>query len=269
MVRNACAVLALFALGCADDGCNQGTASGDGGAGGHGAGSGAGAGIDFDFGGMGGASSSNGFCGSSLVGTLRDFHVSHPDFEYVIAEDYGIVEPTLGADGKPVYAGGPNGTPTTHGKTTFDQWFHDSLFVNAASFHPIDLEPGEGGVFTYDDHAFFPLDGVAFGNEGNPHNYHFTFELHTKFLYEGGEIFRFTGDDDLFAFIAGSLVIDLGGVHGALSSEVSLDEVADELGLEVGGTYPLDIFFAERHTSESNFRIDTTLNFVDCGVATP
>jgi hypothetical protein len=29
--------------------------------------------------------------------------------------------------------------------------------------------------------------------------------------------------------------------------------------------YSFDLFFAERHTSESNFRIDTTLIFTECG----
>jgi len=55
-----------------------------------------------------------------------------------------------------------------------------------------------GAVFTYDNGQFFPIDNMGFGNEGNPHNYHFTFELHTEFLYKGGETFTFTGDDDLW-----------------------------------------------------------------------
>jgi fibro-slime domain-containing protein len=33
----------------------------------------------------------------------------------------------------------------------------------------------------------------------------------------------------------------------------------DSLGLTVGVTYPLDVFHAERHTTQSNFRIDTTI----------
>ena len=31
------------------------------------------------------------------------------------------------------------------------------------------------------------------------------------------------------------------------------------LGITPGGTYPLDVFHAERHTDESNFRIETTI----------
>ena len=40
-------------------------------------------------------------CGE-LVATIRDFSQSHPDFEYVIAVDPGIVMPMLGGDGKPL-----------------------------------------------------------------------------------------------------------------------------------------------------------------------
>jgi fibro-slime domain-containing protein len=56
-------------------------------------------------------------------------------------------------------------------------------------------------------------------------------------------------------FINGKLVIDLGGVHGAESATVLLDS----LGLTRGSTYPLDLFFAERHVTGSHFRVDTSL----------
>jgi hypothetical protein len=32
-----------------------------------------------------------------------------------------------------------------------------------------------------------------------------------------------------------------------------------------GNVYPLELFHAERHTTASHFRVDTTLTFVDCG----
>ena len=67
-------------------------------------------------------------------------------------------------------------------------------------------------------------------------------------------------DDDLFAFINKKLVIDLGGVHGEQSASVDLDAVAAGIGLTIGKVYPLDMFGAERHTSESHFRIDTTIS---------
>jgi fibro-slime domain-containing protein len=193
----------------------------------------------------------------NLVGTIRDFHASHPDFESVLGTDPGIVESTLGADKKPVYAG-QAGNPTTHGQAAFDQWYRDVPGVNLGTSLGITLDnaiTADPDVYTFIDPAFFPIDGQLFGNEGNSHNYHFTYELHRMFTYQGGEIFTFTGDDDVFVFIDDQLVIDLGGVHGALSDSISLDT----LGLTLGNDYDFDLFFAERHTTQSSFRIDTSI----------
>jgi fibro-slime domain-containing protein len=199
---------------------------------------------------------------TTLTGTVRDFKIEHPDFEDFLGSDPGIVETTLGADGKPAYAG-TAGNPTTTSEANFDQWYNDVAGVNIPSPLSITLsDVGHPGLYTYDNGAFFPIDGVSWGNEGLSHNYHFTFELHTTFTYSGGEDFTFTGDDDLWVFINGKLAIDLGGVHGALTSSVDLDTIAAAHGLVPGGTYDLDLFFAERHTVASSFRIDTTIPLV-------
>ncbi len=198
-----------------------------------------------------------GDCDNVLHGTLRDFSQDHPDFEYKIEVDPGIVLPDLGPDKKPVYAG-VNGNPTTTGQANFDMWYRDTPGVNQP--FPLDIPlTNEGGLFIYDNSEFFPLDGQGFGDEGNPHNYHFTYEIHTEFAYEGGEVFKFRGDDDVWVFINGKLVIDLGGVHGPMEQTIDLDAFAATAGITPGGVYPLDFFFAERHTSESNFRIETTI----------
>jgi fibro-slime domain-containing protein len=196
-------------------------------------------------------------CETTLVATVRDFSQSHPDFEYVIAVDPGIVQSMLGGDGKPVYAGGTSGTTT--GQANFDQWYRDVAGVNLSIPIEIGLTDQGDGTYVYDDPAFFPIDGQGLGDEGNAHNYHFTLELHTQFTYQGGEVFTFRGDDDLFTFVNGRLGIDLGGVHGPLEGSIDLDAMAGALGIVPGGTYDLDFFFAERHTSESNFRIETTI----------
>lgn len=72
---------------------------------------------------------------------------------------------------------------------------------------------------------------------------------------------QFVGDDDVWVFINNQLVIDLGGRHVQLSGSVALDT----LELIPGTTYNLDVFNAERHTTQSNFRIDTTLTLANCG----
>jgi len=207
---------------------------------------------------------SNTGCGPNLTGVLRDFQASHPDFGDAVADDRGLVQHLLGADRKPVYA--PAGTTvTTSGAVNFNQWYRDTPGVNQTVEFTLPFAPGVNGISTYDNPNFFPLDAQLYGNEYQDHNYHFTFELHTEFAYRGGEIFTFAGDDDLFIFINGKLVIDLGGVHSTQTDSVNLDEEAQTLGIVVGGSYPLDLFQAERHANGSTFRVDTSLRFTSCG----
>ncbi|HSQ68150.1 MAG TPA: fibro-slime domain-containing protein, partial [Polyangiaceae bacterium] len=188
-----------------------------------------------------------GACDPNLTGTLRDFRDDHPDFEKFLGDDRGIVKDTLGPDFKPVYASTTT-TPTTTGKADFDQWYRDVPGTNISVPFQLVLTPNGNGVSTFDAPYFFPLDNQAWGNQGRPHNYHFTFEVHLEFAYNGGEDFTFTGDDDVWIFINGKLAIDIGGVHGAESESIDLDARAGELGIVKGNTYAMDAFSAERHT---------------------
>jgi fibro-slime domain-containing protein len=152
--------------------------------------------------------------------------------------------------------------------TTFNQWFRDEPGKNMSKPLTLTLVRQDDGTYVFDDKedpmydalgGFFPIEDQLFGNPGGSpnRNFHFTFELHTEFTYDadGGQLFKFIGDDDVWVFINGQLVIDLGGVHGAQQQYVDLNR----LGLTDGETYTLDFFFAERHRTQSNFRIQTNL----------
>jgi len=197
-------------------------------------------------------------CATSLPVTIRDFTFDHPDFEHYIGNSAatGLVQFALGADQKPIYAPAA-GTSVTTGPAEFAQWYNDAP-INKAIAKGLVLTL-QGGMATYDNQAFFPIDGLGWGNGGLNHNFAFTTELHTSFEYRGNEVFTFTGDDDFWLFINGRLAIDLGGVHTALSATVDLDSSASDLGLTVGSVYHLDIFHAERHTSQSTFRVSTSI----------
>ncbi|MBL1216365.1 MAG: fibro-slime domain-containing protein [Planctomycetes bacterium] len=146
---------------------------------------------------------------------------------------------------------------------SFREWFRDTPGTNLSEPLNLTLErvggTDEQPVYSFMSDAFFPLDGKLLGNSGGApdHNFHFTFELHTEFTYlaGSGQVFSFYGDDDVWVYVNDDLVIDIGGVHAKVQQVVELDR----LGLEDGKTYPLDFFFAERHRTQSNFRIDTTL----------
>ena len=192
------------------------------------------------------------------------------------AVEPGIVAQQLGPDRKPVWVGGSNpalvattkmrvndaGTNLEinpnddENRANFNQWFNDTADINVSQALGLTLDDPDGdGIFTFDDPDFFPIDDQLFGNEGRAHNFHFTFEGHSSFTYQPGQTFTFTGDDDVWVFINGQQVIDLGGLHVALTATVELDT----LGLTEGEEYDFDFFFAERNTNESHFRIDTSI----------
>jgi fibro-slime domain-containing protein len=153
--------------------------------------------------------------------------------------------------------------------------------VNKEFEGSLELEHIGNGVYSYYNDQFFPLDHTpnSFGREMShapQHNFHFTMEIHSNFLYAGGETFNFTGDDDVWVFINGHLVIDLGGVHAELVQNIKFDEdgnvvnstfgIIPGLKLQKGQVYDFDLFFAERHTTQSNFKMQTSLKFAQSEV---
>ncbi len=153
-------------------------------------------------------------------------------------------------------------------EANFNEWYRFTANVNDPYLVYLEFVPNPTtpGVYTFQSTAFFPLDNAGFGNTpGFGHNFSFTTELHLQFTYKGGETFSFTGDDDLWVFINGTLAIDLGGLHEPVSAAVSLDN----LGLTKGNSYPIELFNAERHSTGSNFRVDTNLAFTSCGSVPP
>ena len=178
-----------------------------------------------------------------LTGTIRDFKRGdqsggHPDFQTAGSQNkfghvLNLVTMDLNSEGKPVYnPTRPSSKDTMQSATKFNQWYKDDPAVNASAPLTLTLDNGlgatKGGVYSYSTNKFFPIDGQFFGNQnckdasGKSRNFHFTFELHTNFTYKPGQKFTFIGDDDVWVYVNKKRVIDLGGVHSAVTGTVLL-----------------------------------------------
>lgn len=212
----------------------------------------------------------------TLPVVYRDFKPLHTDFGchmYGNGARPGLVMQMIGGDNKPVYNPNPgaappgwNGSvPQITSANSYSDWYNSKDGINMEIAGELMLTEIMPGIYSFSSNNFYPLTGMGFGNNVTPNwanevypdkNGAFTTEIHTNFIYEKGQTFNFSGDDDVWVFINGKLAMDLGGLHGPVQGAIMLDT----LGLVEGNEYPLDAFHAERCDSGSNFRIDTSIS---------
>ena len=147
---------------------------------------------------------------------------------------------------------------------TFKKVSYDTAFKNIKIEDSLPFLHQGSGMYKFErkgDNQFFWLDGKGFKNEpkGYSHNFSFTMELHTTFVYKKGMTFDFLGDDDVWAFVNGKLAMDLGGMHSSEDGSISLDDEVVKYDLIEGRRYPFDFFYAERHVDSSTITVMTNL----------
>lgn len=101
--------------------------------------------------------------------------------------------------------------------------------VPGSSTDPIDLQQGSkhGSFFPFNtlgDHKYRDIPQIS---EKSP-DFHFGMTMSAKFIQpkdgkinDNNMVFEFSGDDDVWVYIDGVLVLDIGGIHNAVSGSIN------------------------------------------------
>lgn len=228
----------------------------------------------------------------------------------------GILETGTAVSGKSVYTNVQLPFKYEDGYYTFDSddydvYFEDGNAQSGATLvvnenqktmtydHDVSVWNGNTREVVSDGTGFFPFDGAG---DTDP-TYHFGMTFSTEFfMTENGYIdgdtsedpisFEFSGDDDVWVFVDGRLVLDLGGIHDKVSGSINfakgtsqvyyqnvsngetVEEATQDLWELLGTTadewrssttpHTLQVFYLERGKGASNCKISFNLPQKNC-----
>ncbi len=158
--------------------------------------------------------------------------------------------------------------------------FLDATFDGNPLFFPADplppYSPSSIGQVSGNYNPSWPADSA-----GKAHNFSFTTEVRFWFTYEASKTYQLTfiGDDDVWVFVNKHLAVDLGGIHTAVQSKLTLASGTGEVtvrvsptntpgasvivthpelgGLQSGSIYEVVVFQADRQSNASSYQLSS------------
>ena len=149
---------------------------------------------------------------------------------------------------------------------------HTHIWTN--NFWPMDNYPGKDGLTgNYMDRGkYVGFDGNQLyppSDDGLDHNNMFGMQYEVKFKltedYVGPLEYYFFGDDDMWVFLDGKLVCDIGGVHSSVGMYVNLWDYIEKGD---AGEHTLKFYYTERGLSGSTCYMQFTLPSVSSNTPT-